>query len=507
MPAVLASRAEVVAEADALAVRGTRAGGAPGADLILHAARLRQRLWRLERREADALEAVELYRSVERTKSRHACDAALDRALIEGELRADPARTYEQVYAVRSLEGPAACHERARSILDTLEGFRPPSSVLSAIDRGDAGAAEPDGSAHAAPPIGPVIVPTTVSDRGAPARITAVERYGAEDAARIVVFVTQPSKFDVGFIPAEADRGPRLYIDVERAVYEGRAAFDVGGIVERVRVGKRATSTRLVLDLRSEVYRKVFYLPEPFRLVIDVSKQAPPRTTDTGARPVRRVVIDPGHGGHDPGAVGPGGLREKDVTLDIAHRAAPLVARELGIATLLTRDADVYVPLDERTARANAFQADLFVSIHCNASEKAGSHGVMTFVLDQSRDPLAAQIAARENAASPAAAAELANVFSRVQGSASVARSVSFADLLQRSAMASLKPAYPEVRDGGVRRAGFYVLAGAHMPAVLHETSFISNPLGEVRLNTGDYRQKVADAIVNAVRAYQEGRR
>ena len=131
----------------------------------------------------------------------------------------------------------------------------------------------------------------------------------------------------------------------------------------------------------------------------------------------------------------------------------------------------------------------------------------MTFVLDQSRDPLAAQIAARENAASPAAAAELANVFSRVQGSASVARSVSFADLLQRSAMASLKPAYPEVRDGGVRRAGFYVLAGAHMPAVLHETSFISNPLGEVRLNTGDYRQKVADAIVNAVRAYQEGRR
>ena len=97
-------------------------------------------------------------------------------------------------------------------------------------------------------------------------------------------------------------------------------------------------------------------------------------------------MLDPGHGGHDPGASGPSGLREKDVTLDIAHRAAPLIARELGISTLLTRDSDDYVALDERTARANAFQADLFVSIHCNASEDGAGRGVMTFVLDDSRD-------------------------------------------------------------------------------------------------------------------------
>jgi N-acetylmuramoyl-L-alanine amidase len=220
---------------------------------------------------------------------------------------------------------------------------------------------------------------------------------------------------------------------------------------------------------------------------------------------VKRVVLDPGHGGHDPGAVGPSGLREKDVTLDLAHRAAPLLARELGISTLLTRDTDDFVPLIERAARANAFQADLFISIHCNASEQAGGSGIMTFILDESKDALASSIAARENAASQAAAAELANVMSRVLGVGSVQQSLHFAELLQRSAMASVKQRYPGVRDQGVRRAGFYVLAGAQMPSVLYEASFISNPNGEVRLNTGDFRQKMADAIANAVRAYRDG--
>jgi N-acetylmuramoyl-L-alanine amidase len=198
-------------------------------------------------------------------------------------------------------------------------------------------------------------------------------------------------------------------------------------------------------------------------------------------------------------------LREKDVTLDVAHRAAPLIARELGVSTLLTRDGDDFVPLDERTARANAFQADLFVSIHCNASEDPRSSGVMTFVLDASKDAMAAQIAARENAASPAAAAELATVMSQVLDEGSLKQSLHFASLLQRSTVASLASGYPGVRDHGVKRAGFYVLAGARMPSVLHEASFISHPEGEIRLNTGDYRQKLADSIVNAIRAFREG--
>jgi N-acetylmuramoyl-L-alanine amidase len=199
-------------------------------------------------------------------------------------------------------------------------------------------------------------------------------------------------------------------------------------------------------------------------------------------------------------------LKEKDVTLDIAHRAAPLLARELGVSTLLTRDGDVFVALDERTARANAFGADLLISIHCNASEDGSGHGVMTFVLDESRDGMATRIAARENAASVQAGSELAAAMSQFLDRGTLARSEHFAGLLQRSTLASLGKRYPDVPDLGVRRAGFYVLAGAAMPAVLFESSFISNAHGEVRLNTADYRGKLADGIVNAVRAYQSGK-
>jgi N-acetylmuramoyl-L-alanine amidase len=510
--AVLPARAEVVAQADVLAVEGARRAGSDGAKLTRRAAELRERIWRLERREGDALEAIELYRAAGRLQADTACDSLVRRTLLEAELRGDPGAAYRSIYLARS-GAPRDCRSRVDAALTGLGAFKPLPSVLAELDR----ELQARGPAAARPvasikqdPAGPIVVPTLASTppRG-PVRITSVERYGARDAARIVVFVTHPTTFDVGFLPAQTpERGPRLFVDIEKAVYQGPLAFDVGGIVEKVRLGRQKSGTRVVLDLKSDAYRKIFYLPEPFRLVVDVSNKPPqtaPEAAPRGPRSIRRVVIDPGHGGHDPGAIGPSGLREKDVTLDIAHRAAPLIARELGIVTLLTRDGDDFVALDERTARANAFQADLFVSIHCNATEDGAGRGVMTFVLDESRDQLAARIAARENAASAAAGAELANVMSRVLDGGSLSRSLRFAELLQRSAMGSIKASYPGVVDHGVKRAGFYVLAGARMPAVLFETSFISNSEGETQLNTGDYRQKIADAIVNAVRAYRDG--
>jgi N-acetylmuramoyl-L-alanine amidase len=515
-PIVLGDRAEVVARADALAVAGAHGDGAAGLDLTRRAAELRRRLWRLEGREADALEAIELWRGLEMKKNDVACQSQIDRVLLEGELHGDPAETYRGVYRARAGATKGPCRDKADRVLGALVAFRPLPNVLAEIARqatGDAGGAS-DGGASAASvkldPNGPVVVPTlNAISAGGPARITSVARYGAKDAARVVVFVTRPTLFEVGFIPAESGgRGPRLYVDIDSASYKGKLEYTVGGLVERVRLGKRAKGTRVVLDLSSTVYRRVFYLPEPFRLVIDVSKEAPAPVAHGGDGPLElhRVVLDPGHGGHDPGAIGPSGLREKDVTLDIAHRAAPLLARELGVSTLLTRDSDDFIPLDERAARANAFQADLFVSIHCNASEDPSAHGYMSFVLDDSRDPAAFRVAARENAASPAAAAEFANVMSHVLDASSVQRSVRLADLIQRATGASLQPSYGNVSDGGVKRAGFYVLAGARMPAVLFEVSFISNPGEEARLNTGDYRQKLADAVVNAVRAYREGK-
>lgn len=486
-----------VASADALAVEASRLGGSAGARALERAAVLRTRLFRREHREADALEALELRGQLARISGPLRCASEVERILLEGELNADVDGTYRALFALSRSAVPP-CASRIEAALAMLEGFRPGENLL----------APPTPSASASAP-SPALSAQAPSGAVAAATLTHIERYSAKDAARVVVFVSKPVRFEVGKLEAEAGAGagsvtgPRLFVDLRGARYQGKASLDAEGLLQRVRAVEGSDGTRVVLDLAAAAEHRIFYVPEPFRLVIDVAK------VGAGARPsrdVRRVVLDPGHGGHDPGATGPTGLREKDVALDIAHRAAPLIARELGISTLLTRDTDVYVPLEERTARANGFGADLFISIHCNATERSGSSGVMTFVLDDSKDQLASRIAALENSASAEATSELLRALAQSGDRTNDARSNEFAGLLQRAAMASLRPSYPDVPDGGVKRAGFYVLAGARMPAVLFETSFISSARDETRFNTGDFRQKLADAIVNAVRAYKDGR-
>jgi N-acetylmuramoyl-L-alanine amidase len=258
------------------------------------------------------------------------------------------------------------------------------------------------------------------------------------------------------------------------------------------------------LDLDGPAYRHVFYLPEPYRIVIDIARH-PPGATARNRRVVERVVVDPGHGGTDPGAIGPAGVREKEVTLDVAHKVAPLLVRD-GLTVILTRDDDRFVPLEDRAARANAFGADLFISIHCNAAENHMRHGVETYVLDTTKDEIASRVAARENATSQAATAELGSILASLRLADQATHSLHLAELMQKSAAASLRDRYPDTLDGGVHTAGFYVLVGARMPSILLETGYISNPLEEQRLQSDDYRQRIADAIVNAVRAYRQGR-
>jgi len=509
--APMPTRAEVVARADNLVLTAEKSSPQVAGRLLLEAASLRTRIWRMEGRETDATEAMELLKQAVAKSSLVACEANVALATLEGELRGDPSATYRRLYVLSRGEGNEQCKGAASRGLALLASYRPDAKVLAQLGGGSG--EMPDGGANGTATValesdkqlGPIVLPEAAAGSG-PAKVTSFERYGAKDAARVVVHMTHPTAFEVGFLPGKDGAAPRLFVDVKNASYEGPASQEVGGLLERVRVGKQPEGIRIVLDLQSEVYRKVLYLPEPFRLIIDVSRNAPAGAQASHEpRTLRRIAIDAGHGGHDPGAIGPNGLREKDVTLDIAHRVAPILARELGISALLTRDSDVFVPLAERTARANAFGADLFVSIHCNASPDPSAHGIASFVLDASRDSSAAVVAARENDASAEAASELATAMSRVLDQSSVGRAVSLADLLQRSALASLGPAYGPVRDQGVRRAGFYVLAGAQMPAVLYEVSFISNPLEEVRLNTADYRQKLADSIANAIRAYRDG--
>jgi N-acetylmuramoyl-L-alanine amidase len=338
----------------------------------------------------------------------------------------------------------------------------------------------------------------------APPTITKVQRYAAEDAARVVLHVSRAVPFRRSEEKA-AGGAPELSVDIGGASYGGPHAFEMGGLVQRIRLLPVGSAYRVVIDTTAPARHSAFYLPEPFRIVIDVSRRPSGPALPARGRQVARLALDPGHGGTDPGAIGSLGTREKDVVLDIAHRAAPLLARELGVSTLLTRDTDVRVPLEERVARANAFGADLFISIHCNAERTGSARGVMTFILDGSHQHAALGLLAHENATASPDATALSRFAEQFDDAAATERSTSLALLLQRASMASLAAGYPESIDGGVHGAGFYVLAGATMPAVLFETSFVSNALEERRLGSARYRQKLADAIVNAVRAYREG--
>jgi N-acetylmuramoyl-L-alanine amidase len=276
------------------------------------------------------------------------------------------------------------------------------------------------------------------------------------------------------------------------------------GIVRHVRLETTSTGSRALLELDGRAYRHAFHMQEPYRIVIDIARH-PPGASGRSARAVSRVVLDPGHGGKDSGAVGTAGVREKDVTLDIARRVAPVLEGQ-GLQVLLTRKDDVFVSLEERTALANADAADLFVSIHCNASESRGRRGVEAYILDTTRDEIAARVAARENATTQPVSAELASILGSMRLADDAQRSTHFAQLLDRVAMVALQMKYSDVVDGGVHTAGFYVLVGARMPGVLFETSYVSNPAEEQRLGSPEYRQLLADAIVNAVKAYREGR-
>jgi N-acetylmuramoyl-L-alanine amidase len=503
----LPDRFEVVALADRLAVAAVKAPDkGRAAALVRLAAALRLRLFRVFHGDSDGHEAAALLeRAVDAAAGAEACQIALERATLAGEMARDPAITAREIQTASLRWRDAGCTKKADAMLATLGGYLARAGVTPGLVVAAASAA-PGPSAGADEVVASPDPPTTTG----PSSIVAVEPYGDKESARIVVRLSNAASFKVGVAPA-VKGGPahRVFVDLARTrIGKQKREIAVGGLVDRVRLGPHEGGARIVLDLQRKAVRRVFYLPEPFRVVIDVSTrplgEAP--LNAKGKRQLARVALDPGHGGSDPGATGPTGLQEKDVTLDIAHRAASVLARELQVSTLVTRDRDEYVALEERTARANAYGADLFVSIHCNASESGAAHGVQTYVLDTTSDEIAARVAARENNASLAQAGpDVARLLSNLRLADNGSRSVHLAELLQRAAVASLSEKFAGVSDQGVKTAGFYVLVGAQMPAVLFETSFISNATEEERLKTGDYRQRLADAIINAIKAYRDG--
>jgi N-acetylmuramoyl-L-alanine amidase len=298
-----------------------------------------------------------------------------------------------------------------------------------------------------------------------------------------------------------------LYFDIKNSALKKdlQKSISVGnGMLRSVRASQfDAGTVRVVLDLEKMTSYKVLSMEDPIRLVIDIygEKQA--------ASIRKRIVLDPGHGGHDPGAVGPNNLYEKDIVLDIALKLKKILANDPNFEIFLTRETDVFIPLDQRTAIANGKKADLFVSIHANASPRRDARGIETYLLNWTNDEEALKVAARENAISLKKMKKMNEgrsvldvMLSDLKRDNKRDESLKLANFVQQNMVTGLNKSYSHIVDHGVKQALFYVLFGAEMPSVLVEVSFISNPLEEKLLARDGYRAELAQSIAAGINRY-----
>ncbi|MFZ0298258.1 MAG: N-acetylmuramoyl-L-alanine amidase [Candidatus Sulfotelmatobacter sp.] len=220
---------------------------------------------------------------------------------------------------------------------------------------------------------------------------------------------------------------------------------------------------------------------------------------------IGKIVIDPGHGGHDTGTIGPNGLEEKDLVLDVGRRLGKLLETRLGAEVVYTRKDDTFIPLETRTAIANQARADLFVSIHANSSHDPDARGVETYYLNFTSSPEALEVAARENAVSEKSIYELQDLVKKIALKEKIEESREFAGDVEQSLHSGLAAKSPGIRDRGVKKAPFIVLIGANMPSILAEVSFVSNPTDEHHLETSEYRQRIAESLYRGIANYVNG--
>jgi N-acetylmuramoyl-L-alanine amidase len=367
----------------------------------------------------------------------------------------------------------------------------------------------------------PAVAPTASPTPSGLPRVTDIRYWSAPDYTRVVIHVDGQVPYTSHLL--RADPGlktpPRLYIDIENSRLSPSvpSSIPIGdGLLRHARVGQHTVdAVRVVLDIESIERHKIFSLYDPYRIVVDVTGEgkAQPPAPDRGTPPslslaqqlglgVKRVVIDPGHGGKDPGAQGQGGLAEKHVALSLAKKLRDRLRKELKLEAILTRESDVFLPLEERTVIANTRKADLFISIHTNASRNKELRGISTYILNVATDPEAAKLAAFENAVSTKRISDLEKILSDLMLNTKISESTRLAHMAQDEMLRALHPKYNGVRDLGVRQAPFYVLIGARMPSIMVECSFISNPVEAKRLASPAYQDMVATGIVNGIRSY-----
>lgn len=369
-----------------------------------------------------------------------------------------------------------------------------------------------------------------------------VRHWSNPEYTRIALYTRSKARYKVGKLAADKQKKlpHRLYIDVMEAKPGSDLAESVkveDSVVRNIRCAEREGGfIRVVVDLDEDRPHRVFPMDDPARVVVDITKsedkvakvigkKLPKKKTakkkvkelKKKSKPgaslsmlvglkVKRIVIDPGHGGRDPGAIGPKGTLEKEMTLDIARRVKKLLKKKLKVEVLLTRDSDRFMALEARTGYANKKKADLFVSIHFNAHRNRKFRGVETFYLDLTNDRYSIKLAARENATSEKSISDLEFILQDLALKSHVDDSILLSRFIQKAMVGKLRKKYKSVRDLGVKSALFYVLIGARMPSILIEGSFLTNPMEEKRIRQKSYRQRLAEGIVAGIKRFIDER-
>lgn len=384
----------------------------------------------------------------------------------------------------------------------------------------------------------------------AAAVVRALRHITTPDSSRLIIECSGPVHYRLQRMAARPAFGvpARIYVDLldSEIGTEARAPLELReGPLLRVRAGAPAAATaRLILDVPGLTQFGAFAMPDPFRLIVDVrgparaaavaslavrseSKPARPagaapqpqlaaaKVPAPGGAPLAsgfaprrfKIVVDPGHGGKDPGAIGVGGVAEKDVTLAIALRLWQRLAALPNVDVVLTRGSDIFLALEERTARANSEHADLFVSIHTNASPDPSRSGVETYYLNNTNDRATIRLAQMENGLTTMTGHaghddDTALILSDLIQSYKVQESVGLAEDIQRALIAALEGRGQRVSDLGVKQGPFYVLVGAGMPCVLAEVSFLTHPREGARLAEAPYQDAVADGLVRGIQRF-----
>jgi len=372
-----------------------------------------------------------------------------------------------------------------------------------------------------------------------PATLNEMKHWSNPDYTRVSLELDRDVTWETHELGKGSPGKPgRVYIDLNRTrLGKGVRDITIGdGLLKGARVGQYKTDVvRVVLDTENIRDFKVFPLSDPARLIIDVrgerrteisrledsisimpekmvvpKLEEPPPVVEKKSRPakksaiskIRRVVVDPGHGGHDPGAVGPSGIQEKDVVLAIGLKLRSLLKEELGLDVVMTRSTDVFIPLEERTAIANKVNADLFLSVHANAAPNRSAAGIETYYLNLAKTDKVAQLAAKENGTSLEKVSVLQAILFDLMANYKLNDSAHLADEVQKSLYKKIRARYSDVKNLGVKQGPFYVLVGATMPSILVESAFLSNAQEESRLKESSYQEMAAEGILEGVRSY-----